>query len=84
MDSNKVTSWHSNGSVTLTYSILVHVVRVAGGSISSRIMALNDHGLTLCVVWWNSLAMALHSSRGHYKCKFLMNLISLHVSRWLS
>jgi len=43
-------------------------------------MALDDHGLTLCVVEWRPLAMALQRSRGDNKCKQPVNLISLHVS----
>jgi len=44
-------------------------------------MALDDHGLTLCVVGGNSLAMTLQNGRGHNKCKFPINPISLHISR---
>jgi len=34
-----------------------------------RIMVLDNHELTLCVIRRNSLTMALQSGRDHHKCK---------------
>ena len=42
-------------------------------------MILDDHGLTLCMVGWNPLAMTIQSNRGHYKCKQPVNPMSLHI-----
>jgi len=47
-------------------------------------MALNVWRLTLCVVGWNPLAMALQSSKGHHKCKHLVNLTDyMYPDNWV-
>jgi len=57
-------------------------VRVWKGLVYDRIMTLDNDGLTLCVVRWNPLTMALQSNRDHHMCKSSVIMIP-NACNWI-